>query len=222
MGNGVRRAASVLGMAAMLAIGASAPTAAQPGGGWRERGPGCTVYGDADYAGPRDFARDGTDNGFVGPAWNDTISSIQCAPRCVLEGYEHANYQGLRQDFRGETRFVGPFWNDKISAFRVRCEGGGGRGGGWGGRGGARACTLYGDANYQGPREIARDGEDNPFVGERWNDQVSSIQCRPGCVLEAFQDADFRGLRQDYRGETRFVGPFWNDKLSSYRVRCGR
>ena len=79
-------------------------------------------------------------------------------------------------------------------------------------------CTGYWEsaACYEaGQDEVA-------FVGPAWNDQISSIQCRPGCAVEAFADANYAGLRQRFEGEVGFVGPFWNDKISSYRVTCRR
>lgn len=204
--------------AALTAISLSAEAQPPRGpGGPGGRFQGCTVYRDANYLGPREFARDGDAPRFVGPAWNDQISSLRCDEGCTLEAYEHADFAGQQERFRGDVAFVGPGWNDRISAYRVSCRG---RGYGRSWRN-AAACTFFEHANYAGRREEAGE-EDVAFVGPGWNDQISSIQCRPGCAVEAFADANYAGLRQRFEGEVGFVGPFWNDKISSYRVTCRR
>lgn len=178
---------------------------------------GCTVYRDANYQGPREFARDGDAPAFVGQAWNDQVSSLRCDPGCTLEAYEHADFAGLREIYRGDVAFVGPAWNDRISAWRVNCRRGGGYGRPWR----APACTFYEHASFAGRREDA--GEGNiPFVGPQWNDQISSIQCRPGCEVQVFADANYSGATERYTGSVGFVGPFWNDRISSWRVTCRR
>lgn len=187
--------------------------AGSPGG----RALGCTVYRDANYQGPRDFARDGDAPAFVGAAWNDQISSLRCDEGCTFDAFENAEFAGLRERFRGDVAFVGPAWNDRISAYRVTCRRGG-YGRPWRA---AAACTFYEHANFAGRREEA--GEDEvAFVGPEWNDQISSIQCRPGCAVEGFADANYAGPRQRFEGNVGFVGPFWNDKISSFRVTCRR
>lgn len=201
-----------------VAATALAPSSAQPPrGGGRGPGPGCTYFQDANYQGARERVRDGEAVRWIGDQWNDQISAIRCDPGCVLEAYEDIDYGGARERYRGDIAFVGPAWNDRISALRVHC--GGSPGGGWGGRGEA-ACTFYEHANYQGRRERA--DQDVLFVGPAWNDQISSIQCRPGCALEAYEHANHAGMRQIFPGATAFVGPQWNDQISSYRIRCRR
>jgi hypothetical protein len=88
-----------------------------------------------------------------------------------------------------------------------------------GGAGGGE-CSYFADANYQGMRGTLGEGE-NAWVGHPWNDLISSIQCDPGCTLELFEDINFGGARERFRGNVAFVGPYWNDRASSLRVRCG-
>lgn len=91
------------------------------------------------------------------------------------------------------------------------------RGGEDGGRG---SCTYFADANYQGMRGTLADGDETTWVGNAWNDRISSVQCDPGCTLEAYEHIDFGGARQQFRGNVGFVGPGWNDRASSLRVQC--
>jgi hypothetical protein len=81
---------------------------------------GCVVFEHANFGGARLPVRPGQFS-FVGPGWNDRISSIQCTPGCRMVAYEHANFGGARQGF-STTAFVGQFWNDRISSAEVACR----------------------------------------------------------------------------------------------------
>jgi len=216
---GFRIFAAVASAGAILSA-LSAPLPAQPRRGSAAGGE-CAYFADANYQGQRGVQRAG-ENPWVGDAWNDRISSVQCDPDCVLEAYEHIDFGGARERFRGNVGFVGPAWNDRTSSLRVSC---GGRA--WardderGGRGFARGgCTFFADANFQGMRGVQPAGESR-WVGDGWNDRISSVQCDPGCALEAFEHIDFGGARERFRGSVPFVGPAWNDRASSLRVTCG-
>ena len=84
----------------------------------------------------------------------------------------------------------------------------------------ALACevTVYWDANFRG-ESLHTDG-DMSYVGNHWNDQISSIRVRSG-FWEFYWDADYRGevLRLG-PGEYAYVGDHWNDQISSFR--CSR
>lgn len=206
--------------AGLTSISIDAATATQrgpnsPGG----RGSGCTVYQDANYQGRREFAPDEDAADFVGEPWNDQVSSIRCDAGCWLTAYEHADFQGEQERFRGGVAFVGPRWNDRISAWRVTCEGRG-RYGGRPGRA-ASVCTFYEHAQFAGRREEAGAGPVE-FVGQAWNDQISSLECRPGCSVTVFADANFAGQSQRFEGRVGFVGPHWNDRISAWQISCRR
>lgn len=92
--------------------------------------------------------------------------------------------------------------------------------GDWGGGQRDAACTVYEHAQYGGERWVLGRNESIGNVGRRWNDRISSVECRPGCALIAHEDVDFRGRQVRYEGDTRFVGPQWNDRISALRVEC--
>ncbi len=103
----------LLAVAASTLWSARTPADAQYG-----RGRGCevVVFWDADFQGEQ--WRTTRDSEFVGPHWNDQISSIQ-----VLSGtwefYWDAGYRGeVMRLGPGAYRYVGNHWNDQISSFR--------------------------------------------------------------------------------------------------------
>jgi hypothetical protein len=93
----------------------------------------------------------------------------------------------------------------------------------WGrgpGRGDAQGCTYYADASFAGERAEVGDGAEIRWVGDRWNDRISSVSCAPRCTLTAYEHIDYGGASTRFSGEGRFVGPQWNDRISSLRVSC--
>ena len=84
----------------------------------------------------------------------------------------------------------------------------------------ARGCTYYWDADFRGESATVADGGDVPWIGDRWNDRISSVRCAPQCALTAFEHIDHGGATTSFSGENRFVGPHWNDRISSLRVTC--
>jgi hypothetical protein len=78
--------------------------------------------------------------------------------------------------------------------------------------------VVYWDANFGG--ESMRSQGDISYVGNHWNDQISSIRVLSG-FWEFYWDADYRGevLRLG-PGNYPYVGDHWNDQISSFR--CSR
>ncbi len=109
-GAGCRRI--IVAAAALLAAaGASQPSLAQG-----RDGCSATVYWDANFGGEAWTLHGNVD--FVGPHWNDRISSI-VVHRGVWVFFWDANYQGeaLRLN-PGTYSYVGNHWNDQISSAR--------------------------------------------------------------------------------------------------------
>jgi hypothetical protein len=110
------------GAAVILFSGFAIPAPAQPGRG-RDGPPRvCAYFENANFQGRRGQAGEGQVVAWIGAAWNDRISSIECHPDCALVGSEHIDFGGARRRFPGRTPFVGPAWNDRISAVRVICR----------------------------------------------------------------------------------------------------
>jgi hypothetical protein len=75
--------------------------------------------------------------------------------------------------------------------------------------------TIYQHAQFAGAAR--RFTGDVPWVGDAWNDQVSSIVVSAG-VWQFFQHARYEGSVMTLRpGSVGFVGDRWNDQISSFR-----
>jgi hypothetical protein len=77
------------------------------------------------------------------------------------------------------------------------------------------SATVYFDANFRGESWHVRG--DVPWVGNHWNDQISSVRIESG-VWDFYFDKDYGGESERLRpGDYAFVGPHWNDQISSFR-----
>jgi beta/gamma crystallin len=85
----------------------------------------------------------------------------------------------------------------------------------------ARHCaTLYEHVNYRGDRRNVSSGENTSWIGGPWNDQISSIQVAPGCVLNAYEHVNYGGGQKSFSGNVPRVGSGWNDEMSSFTCSC--
>ncbi|WP_434427450.1 peptidase inhibitor family I36 protein [Nannocystis pusilla] len=83
----------------------------------------------------------------------------------------------------------------------------------------ANCATLYEHTNHKGSSLPINTGK-SPWIGGPWNDHVSSLKVRPGCVFNAYEHKDFKGNHKGFSGNVPSVGGSWNDKISSYTCTC--
>ncbi|MBV8888061.1 MAG: peptidase inhibitor family I36 protein [Alphaproteobacteria bacterium] len=75
--------------------------------------------------------------------------------------------------------------------------------------------VVYWDINYGG--ESWRTQHDAQFVGQHWNDQISSIRVLSG-VWDFYWDINYGGeVMRLGPGNYAYVGDHWNDQISSFR-----
>lgn len=87
--------------------------------------------------------------------------------------------------------------------------------------GGSGTCaTMYEHINFGGDSRDVGNGAFVSWIGGPWNDQVSSLWVRSGCVFNAYEHIDFGGAQTDFQGVVPWVGNWWNDRISSYTCYC--
>jgi hypothetical protein len=75
--------------------------------------------------------------------------------------------------------------------------------------------SVYWDADFKGERWDT--DQNQPYVGNHWNDQISSIRVVSG-TWRFYWDAKYGGEMVELKpGEYRYVGNHWNDQISSFR-----
>ena len=75
--------------------------------------------------------------------------------------------------------------------------------------------SVYWDGDFKGERWDT--GQNQTYVGNHWNDQISSIRILSG-TWRFYWDANYRGEMVELKpGEYRYVGNHWNDQISSFR-----
>jgi Peptidase inhibitor family I36 len=82
-------------------------------------------------------------------------------------------------------------------------------------------CIAYEHRDFGGAKFTFRGNVNVKYIGDRWNDKISSFACRGGCTMTFFEHRDFKGAHRSW-GTTQYVGDDWNDSISSLYVRCER
>src|SRR5262245_485920 len=82
------------------------------------------------------------------------------------------------------------------------------------------ACTVYHDVNYGGRSAVLGGGAAWNYIGDAFNDKVSSIRLTRGCTFTAFEHKEFGGRSRVFSANTTFVGADWNDRISSAKCSC--
>ena len=81
-------------------------------------------------------------------------------------------------------------------------------------------CAVYEHSDFQGASRGFVSGADLSYVGDDWNDTISSLACHPRCSLTIYEHVDYQGARFRLVGAISYVGDAWNDQISGLSVRC--
>jgi peptidase inhibitor family I36/beta/gamma crystallin len=175
---------------------------------------GITVYMDANFQGRSKTINN--DQQFVGPDWNDQISSIRIPAGYRIEVFADANFGGASRVLDNDWTISGRDmeWNDKISSIRILSYPGQRHSD----EGAGSPVMIFSDVNFQGmSRAVVGDER---FVGDAWNDKISSIRIAPGYKIQVYVDANFGGgnlvLDRDWTAGGNQMA--WNDQISSIRI----
>lgn len=82
-------------------------------------------------------------------------------------------------------------------------------------------CFYYEHESFNGRRREIPVGLKRKYVGDEWNDKISSVACSSGCALSVWEHRDFVGARRTFAGAIQYVGDEWNDRISSVEPVCG-
>jgi hypothetical protein len=85
----------------------------------------------------------------------------------------------------------------------------------------APCARVFEHINHGGEVKHISSGDNVSYVGDLWNDKISSVIVEPGCALNVWEHADYRGKNKTYGGSLPFVGEDFNDIISSYTCTCG-
>ena len=83
-------------------------------------------------------------------------------------------------------------------------------------------CTYFEHINFGGASQSLALGTLRRYVGDAWNDEISSIACDPRCAFVAYEHRDFDGATKIFADgyNTSYVGDDWNDRISSAELFC--
>ena len=95
-----------------------------------------------------------------------------------------------------------------------------GRYDGWGyGNAPRDGVCFYTDAGFRGEEFCAGSNERRRFVGDHFNDRISSIRLLGGARLIVYEHDDFNGDRRTITHDVTNLAGNFNDKISSFEVR---
>ena len=82
-------------------------------------------------------------------------------------------------------------------------------------------AVLYEHANYGGASYHVFNGEGNVgWIGDWWNDKVSSVHVSPGCQITLYEHANYAGMPYTLTSSTSYVGGLFNDQTSGFSCYC--
>lgn len=83
---------------------------------------------------------------------------------------------------------------------------------------GPNEVCFYRDFNYQGPVACVSMGQNNPSLGNTWNDQISSIRVGSNARVEICRDVNYGGDCRIVTGNIAVLPGDMNDAISSFRT----
>ena len=82
-------------------------------------------------------------------------------------------------------------------------------------------CIVYENGNFNGTVLALDMNQDVPALAATIDNKISSVRVRPGCILVAFADANFKGQSQTWGpGDYTTLPKGWDDVISSVQCSC--
>jgi len=177
------------------------------------------LYTDPNFGGQVTCARMGQSDANLVAPFNDSISSIRIGSGAYVEICQNANFGGICRAYNSDVAQLPGLVNDRASSYRttVAAPGPGVPGPGPQPVGG-QAC-FYSEFNFTGQYFCLDRNQSLSYVGNNWNDMISSIRVDQGVTVQVCGEADFAGFCEQYTASQAFLPPGRDNAVSSIRVR---
>ncbi|MGV8840628.1 MAG: SH3 domain-containing protein [Bauldia sp.] len=178
------------------------------------------LYTDPNFGGQATCARMGQSDANLLAPFNDSISSVRVGAGAFVEICQNANFTGVCRSFNSDVAQVPNIINDRASSFRTTVGVPGGPGTPPPGPQPTvgQAC-FYSEFNFTGQYFCLERNQSLSYVGNNWNDLISSIRVDAGVTVQVCGDADFGGFCEQYTTSQAFLPPGRDNAVSSIRVR---
>ncbi|MCW5714825.1 MAG: SH3 domain-containing protein [Bauldia sp.] len=172
------------------------------------------LYTDPNFGGQAICARMGQSDANLVAPFNDSISSIRFGSGAFVEICQNPGFTGVCRSYNSDIAQLPALMNDRTSSFRttVVAPGPGPQ------PVGGQAC-FYSEFNFTGQYFCLDRNQSLAFVGNNWNDLISSIRVDQGVTVQVCGDADFGGFCEQYTTSQAFLPPGRDNAVSSIRVR---
>src|SRR5262245_7022642 len=81
-------------------------------------------------------------------------------------------------------------------------------------------CQVYIHRDFQGNMMGYNRRSNVSYVGDTFQDAISSLAVRRGCRIILYHHRNFGGDRKIFRRSYSYVGDVWSDIASSFKCRC--
>lgn len=176
------------------------------------------LYTDPNFGGQANCFRMGQSDANLAAPFNDSVSSIRVGSGAFVEICQNANFGGTCRAYNSDTAQLPNIINDRASSYRTTVSVPGGPGNPGPTPTGGQAC-FYSEFNFGGQYFCLERNQQLAFVGNNWNDLISSIRIDPGVTVQVCGDADFAGFCEQYNTNQAFLPPGRDNAVSSIRVR---
>ncbi|MCC6736431.1 MAG: SH3 domain-containing protein [Bauldia sp.] len=191
------------------------PTPAPP------RAPGAgevCLYTDPNFGGQALCARMGQSDANLAAPFNDNVSSVRVGSGAFIEICQNANFTGVCRSFNSDAAQLPNIITDRASSYRTTVAVPGGPGIPTPPPTVGQAC-FYSEFNFTGQYFCLERNQSLTYVGNNWNDLISSIRVDAGVIVQVCGDPDFGGFCEQYTASQAFLPPGRDNAVSSIRVR---
>lgn len=172
------------------------------------------LYTDPNFAGQVICARMGQSDANLVAPFNDNISSLRVGSGASVEICQNAGFGGICRAYNSDIAQLPTLMNDRTSSFRTVAVPGipgpqpvGGQ-----------AC-FFSEFNFTGQYFCLERNQSLSFVGNNWNDMISSIRVDQGVTVQVCGEPDFAGFCEQYTASQPFLPPGRDNTVSSIRLR---